>query len=88
VRAVAQDDAVRAEVADQGPGIPAADREAIFAPFFTTKEHGTGLGLAIARQFAEAHRGRLFVEPNHTGRGASVVFQLPLWRDGVPEMPG
>ena len=60
---------------DQGPGIAAADRERVFTPFFTTKEHGTGLGLAIAREFVEAHGGSLEVEGN--GRGTRFVMRLP-----------
>ncbi len=64
-------------VRDQGPGIAAADRDAVFAPFFTTKERGTGLGLAIAREFTEAHGGRLWVEPAPQG-GSMFVIWLPL----------
>jgi signal transduction histidine kinase len=69
--------AVEISVTDSGPGVPRADREAIFAPFFTTKEHGTGLGLAIAREFTEAHGGRLRVEDAPEQRGARFVFELP-----------
>jgi signal transduction histidine kinase len=65
-------------VSDRGPGVAAADREAIFAPFFTTKEHGTGLGLAIAREFVGAHGGRLWVEDRSDGPGATFVLRLPL----------
>jgi len=88
VRTTVQDDEVRVAVSDQGPGIPAADREAIFAPFFTTKEHGTGLGLAIARQFVEAHGGRLLAEPGNSRLGATVVFHLPLRRGEHQDEPG
>ena len=63
-------------VTDRGPGILPGDRDAIFAPFFTTREHGTGLGLAIARQFTAAHGGSLGVEEG-PGGGASFVFRLP-----------
>jgi two-component system sensor histidine kinase HydH len=69
---------VEIAVADRGPGVATADREAIFTPFFTTKEQGTGLGLAIAREFVEAHGGRLWVEANGRGSGARFVFRLPL----------
>jgi signal transduction histidine kinase len=64
-------------VTDQGPGVAAADREAIFTPFYTTKEQGTGLGLAIAREFTEAHGGRLWVEDPPGRRGARFVFAIP-----------
>jgi len=42
-------------VADDGPGIPADEREEAFAPGFTTDDRGTGFGLAIVRATAEAH---------------------------------
>jgi C4-dicarboxylate-specific signal transduction histidine kinase len=62
VRAAVCDDGVEITIADGGPGVPERDREAIFTPFFTTKEHSTGLGLAIAREFVRrqhAPGGRL-----------------------------
>jgi len=70
--------AAEVTVSDRGPGVPTADREAIFTPFFTTKEHGTGLGLAIAREFAEAHGGRLYVEDRADRPGATFALRLPL----------
>jgi len=53
------------EVIDSGPGVPGAERETIFDSFFrgrarsTGRVEGSGLGLAIAREFAEAHGGRI-----------------------------
>src|SRR6185503_18009725 len=66
-------------VTDHGPGVPEADRDAVFTPFFTTKEHGTGLGLAIAREFTAAHGGGIVVERGN-GAGATFVLRLPLTR--------
>jgi signal transduction histidine kinase len=77
VVATLRDGSVEITVADGGPGIPERDREAIFTPFFTTKEHGTGLGLAIAREFVRAHGGTLTVEAGRPGGGTSFVFRLP-----------
>jgi signal transduction histidine kinase len=50
-------------VTDSGAGIPAAIREKMFQPFFTSKEpgKGTGLGLSIARGIVGQHRGTLTV---------------------------
>jgi two-component system, NtrC family, sensor histidine kinase PilS len=42
-------------VLDDGPGVPAADRESMFEPFFTTHTRGTGLGLYLAREFCVAN---------------------------------
>ena len=67
---------------DQGPGVPEPDREAVFTPFFTTKERGTGLGLAIARVFTEAHGGRLSMDGGQQP-GATFVLRLPLRRAGA-----
>jgi two-component system sensor histidine kinase PilS (NtrC family) len=50
---------VEVHVIDDGPGIPAADRNKIFEPFFTTSNSGTGLGLYIARELSEANGARL-----------------------------
>ena len=78
VRAARRDGGAAIAVRDQGPGVPESDRESVFTPFFTTKERGTGLGLAIARQFTEAHGGRLWIDPPAAGQGATVVTWLPL----------
>jgi signal transduction histidine kinase len=65
-------------VADNGPGVPAAIRDRIFEPFFSTKppEKGTGVGLALCRALAQAHDGSLELED--TPGGASFVLRLPL----------
>jgi signal transduction histidine kinase len=72
-------------VVDHGLGIPAGDRERVFAPFYTTKEHGTGLGLAIAREFVVAHEGTITVEDEPAG-GTRVVLRLPRRPDAA--VPG
>jgi signal transduction histidine kinase len=65
-------------ITDEGPGIPAADREKIFEPFFTTKQQGTGLGLAIVRKHVDRMRGSLRVEsPVANGGGTRVTVTLP-----------
>jgi len=64
-------------ITDHGAGIPERDRANVFTPFFTTKEHGTGLGLAIAREFTEAHGGRIVLEAEN-GVGATFVLRLPV----------
>jgi two-component system, NtrC family, sensor kinase len=69
---------VALEIADTGPGVPAADRERIFEPFYTTKPDGkgTGLGLPIVRNIIEQHQGQIAVETSDLG-GAMFVVRLP-----------
>ncbi|WP_407154697.1 PAS domain S-box protein [Bradyrhizobium sp. STM 3557] len=70
-------DRVFLAVADSGVGIPDADAERMFAPFFTTKSSGMGMGLSICRSILEAHEGRLSVF-NAEGGGATFQFVLPV----------
>lgn len=64
-------------VEDRGPGVPEALRRKIFERFFTTDadKNGTGLGLAIVTSVAEAHGGRVELEPT---RGGGATFTLVL----------
>src|SRR5207248_617815 len=57
----ANGDLLTVSVTDDGPGVPVADRDRLFEPFFTTRRAsgGAGLGLAIARSLIEGHGGRL-----------------------------
>ena len=82
-----RDGGVEIEVCDQGPGVAAGDREAVFTPFFTTKEHGTGLGLAIAREFTEAHGGTAVGGDRRTAAGRASSTWLPLAAVGSSRRP-
>jgi two-component system sensor histidine kinase KdpD len=72
---------LRVSVADNGPGVPRGQREAIFEKFTRGAREsatpGVGLGLAISRAIVEAHRGKIWVEDN-PGGGARFCFTLPL----------
>lgn len=69
------EETVRVEVADSGPGISEAVTAQLFQPFITTKRTGMGVGLSISRTIVEAHGGRIWVEPNE-GDGAIFLFTL------------
>lgn len=67
-------------VADRGPGVPEADLETIFEPFYRGAGRagaGFGLGLAISRRAVEAHGGRVTAR-NREGGGLVIEISLPL----------
>lgn len=68
---------IRAEVADNGPGIPPAHKARLFEPYFSTKEGGMGLGLTIARSIVAEHGGYIRVLDNEP-QGTRFVIELPL----------
>ena len=66
-------------VTDNGPGVPADQRERIFEPFVRlprSSRAGTGLGLAIVRRTLESHGGTITCDPSPTG-GARFTLRLP-----------
>ena len=67
---------VRVIVADNGPGIPAGEREKLFLPYYSTKGRGSGLGLAIVRRIIAEHGGNIDVGDN-TPRGTRFTIELP-----------
>ncbi|MCP5527248.1 MAG: HAMP domain-containing histidine kinase [Verrucomicrobiales bacterium] len=83
IELVATGRTVRLAVTDCGPGIPAADREQIFEPFFRRGSElrrettGAGIGLSIVRHVAQAHRGDVTVE-SAPGQGAVLAMEIPL----------
>jgi signal transduction histidine kinase len=79
VSAASQDGVCTLTVEDDGPGIPAALREKILQPFFTTKSQGTGLGLAIvARRVAEFGGKMDWESPVQDGHGTRFEVTLPM----------
>jgi len=64
------------EVADPGRGVPDADKDKLFLPYFSTKGRGTGLGLAIVHRIVNDHDGRISVHDNHP-RGTRFEIELP-----------
>lgn len=83
------DDAVRIEICDDGPGIPEDIIDRIFTPFFTTKPvgQGTGLGLDLAwRVIVEKHHGNISVQskPGDTRFVICLPLQAPAPESAPP----
>ena len=92
LRAFTSNAFVQVQVADTGPGIPAAKLRQVFDPFYTTKATGTGLGLFVSQRIIRAHGGTLDVSSTE-GRGACFTIALPIWQEGgspaapIPSVP-
>jgi signal transduction histidine kinase len=73
---------VRITVSDHGPGIPAAELEHIFEPFFrgtdamSRQVEGSGLGLSLVQRIVTAHGGRITVS-SRPGSGSAFAITLP-----------
>ncbi|QOV92016.1 sensor histidine kinase [Humisphaera borealis] len=81
--AAIDEDELKIQVIDNGPGIPEKLQSKIFEPFFTTKgtakrgeAKGSGLGLAICREIVAQHKGRIEVESS-PGKGTTFNLWLP-----------
>ncbi|RPH75406.1 MAG: HAMP domain-containing protein, partial [Candidatus Rokuibacteriota bacterium] len=75
---------VRVEIEDTGIGIPGADADRVFNPFFSTKTGGTGLGLALTHKIIEDHGGSIDFRST-VGRGTVFRIVLPLFPDPPAE---
>jgi two-component system, OmpR family, osmolarity sensor histidine kinase EnvZ len=78
-------------ILDHGPGIPKAERELVFQPFYRIEKSrnsasgGSGLGLAVARQLAEVNGWELDLLPG-PGVGTEAVLRMPISAsEGIPE---
>ena len=71
-----QQQRVKIEIIDSGPGISIEDKSKLFLPYFSTKKKGTGLGLAIVNQIIREHNGTVDVE-NNRPHGAKFIIQIP-----------
>ncbi len=64
-------------VADNGPGIPAPDRDRVFEPFYSTKSAGMGLGLTLVRNYVAQFGGDVHCISSHH-KGTCICLSIPL----------
>ena len=74
---ISNDQKIKVDISDNGPGIEIDDIEKLFQPFYSNKPDNMGMGLAISRSIVEAHEGRLSATNNPEG-GATFTFTLPI----------
>ncbi len=76
------EDVIRVEVADTGPGIAEADQKKIFDPFYTSKPvgEGTGLGLSVSQNIISLHHGILDIRNGING-GAVFIMLFKINRE-------
>ncbi|HEY1807084.1 MAG TPA: ATP-binding protein [Acidobacteriaceae bacterium] len=72
----------RIAIGDTGEGMTPEERERLFTPYYTTKQHGTGLGLAIVQAVISDHNGTIAVEGAEAG-GTRFLIGLPLVQEEV-----
>jgi signal transduction histidine kinase len=88
VRLLARGGMIRLEVEDEGPGVPADERESVWRRFHRlerdrgTHKAGSGIGLAIVREIIASHGGRCWVENADAG-GARFIVEAPSGRDAA-----
>ena len=74
---ITEENLIKIEIKDTGPGIHTEDLDKIFDPYFTTKTQGTGLGLAIVHKIIEAHKGKIKVR-SVSGQGTAFTIIIPV----------
>jgi two-component system nitrogen regulation sensor histidine kinase NtrY len=73
----------RLDVVDTGEGLTDEERQRLFTPYYTTKQHGTGLGLAIVQSVVADHFGKVWVD-SAPGRGTTLHIELPAGDTAMP----
>ena len=80
-------EALEISVSDSGVGLTPEERDRLFTPYYTSKQHGTGLGLAIVQSVVSDHHGSISVS-SEPGRGATFTIRLPRRREQQAEELG
>ncbi|MDF2652368.1 MAG: signal transduction histidine kinase [Paenibacillus sp.] len=84
IRLYSSEQYVVIEIQDTGKGIPEAEMDKVFHPFYTTKDNGTGLGLSICHKIVQDHGGSMEVE-SKVHSGTTFRLMLPQTKQPVEE---
>jgi len=75
---------VKIEVRDNGPGIAPEIMDQIFIPFYTTKKQGSGIGLSLSRQIMRLHKGSFRVAATKAGKPYLLLLLAAELRGVLP----
>jgi signal transduction histidine kinase len=83
LKVMREDDTVRIDIADNGPGMNEETRKRVFEPFFTTKAvgKGTGLGLSVSYFIVTKNHGGSMAVESRDGKGSTFIIRLGLHPD-------
>lgn len=84
---VGQNDRVRIEIIDRGPGLNGLSKEKLFTRFYqgSNEKYGTGIGLSYSKVLVELHNGVIGAYNNNDGCGATFFFEIPVNDTSVSE---
>lgn len=76
-----EDNTVRLDIEDNGPGLPQDRMDSLATPYFTLLPKGTGLGLAIVKKIIQDHKGSLVFGQSSHDAGAKITMILPVFKE-------
>lgn len=76
-----EEDTIRLDIEDNGPGLPQDRMDSLATPYFTLLPKGTGLGLAIVKKIIQDHKGSLVFGQSSHNAGAKITIILPVFTE-------